>query len=330
MALLDLFIFIPFFGCRLFGGLFRRSFLRRFIKRRFLFRRKIFRDLRIRRTLFLIRSFRHFRLFRFRRFPGLRLLRRFFRQLVRLLLRQDLRRFLARRGKVLVLRRFSQERFFRHGDRFGGCGLFVLRRFVRRFDRSLFQLFLRRSRFFRECQAKIGKIQLVRIDLRQHGRLRLRGDLFFRLRLRQWLFRLLFDKLFREIFRQRLFRFRLGLFGAYMCTGVFFLDDLGFFRRFGLLRRGGFAVGKRRFAARYRFAVFPLDLQNLTHRRAEAADDRRLALGTGFVKHALIPVENALALGSVKKRQQAPQLRHEAFSVQRGTPPIRTVTICHR
>ena len=115
-----------------------------------------------------------------------------------------------------------------------------------------------------------------------------------------------------------------------MCTGVFFLDDLGLFRRFGLLRRGGFAVGKRRFAVRYRFAVFPLDLQHLTYRRAEAADDRRLALGTGFVKHALIPVEDTVALGSVKERQQAPQLRHEAFSVQRGTPPIRTVTICHR
>ena len=115
-----------------------------------------------------------------------------------------------------------------------------------------------------------------------------------------------------------------------MYTGVFFFDDLGLFRRFGLLRPGGFAVGKRRFAARYRFAVFPLDLQHLTYRRAEAADDRRLALETGFVKHTLIPVEDTVALGSIEERQQAPQLRHEAFSVQRGTPPIRTVTICHR
>ena len=46
--------------------------------------------------------------------------------------------------------------------------------------------------------------------------------------------------------------------------------------------------------------------------------------------HALIPVEDTVALGSIEERQQAPQLRHEAFSVQRGTPPIRTVTICHR
>ena len=220
-------------------------------------------------------------------------------------------------------------------QRFERQWLFVLRRSVRRFARFLFRLFLRRgrhdrrSRFFRERQAEIRKVQLVKIDLRQHGRLRLRGDFFFRLGLRQ-LFRQLFDKLFGEIFRQRLFRFRLALFGEYMCTGVFFLDDLGLFRRFGLLRPGGFAVGKRRFAVRYRFAVFPLDLQHLTYRRAEAANDRRLALGTGFVKHALIPVEDTVALGSIEECQQTPQLRHEAFSVQRGTPPIRTVTICHR
>ena len=115
-----------------------------------------------------------------------------------------------------------------------------------------------------------------------------------------------------------------------MYTGVFFFDDLGLFRRFGLLRPDGFAVGKRRFAARYRFAVFPLDLQDLTHRRTEAADHCRLALRAGLVEHALVPAENAVALGGVQKRQKAPQLRHEAFSVQRGTPPIRTVTICHR
>ena len=159
-----------------------------------------------------------------------------------------------------------------------------------------------------------SEVQLVKIDLRQHGRLRLRGDFFFRLGLRQ-LFRLLFDKLFGEIFRQRLFRFRLALFGEYMCTGVFFLDDLGLFRRFGLLRPGGFAVGKRRFAVRYRFAVFPLDLQHLTYRRAEAADDRRLALGTGFVKHALIPVEDTVALEAASRN--ASRLRSSAMKLFR-------------
>ena len=45
---------------------------------------------------------------------------------------------------------------------------------------------------------------------------------------------------------------------------------------------------------------------------------------------SVVSDEDTVALGSIEERQQAPQLRHEAFSVQRGTPPIRTVTICHR
>ena len=104
-------------------------------------------------------------------------------------------------------------------QRFERQWLFVLCRSVRRFARFLFRLFLRRgrhdrrSRFFCKRQAEIRKVQLVKIDLRQHGRLRLRGDLFFRLGLRQQLFRLLFDKLFGKFFRQRFFCLRLGLFG---------------------------------------------------------------------------------------------------------------------
>ena len=214
--------------------------------------------------------------------------------------------------------------------------LFVLCRHCGRFRFFRLRRFLRngrhyrRRRFLRKRQTEIGEVQIVKIDLRQAG-LRLglgRRCLRSRLRIlrRQGFLRLLFC----SGFRQRLFRFRFGLARKDVHTGVLF-HDLRLRRRFGSLRFGCvISVGKRRFAARYGFAVFPLDLQDLTHRRTEAADDRRLTLGTGFVKHALIPVENALALGSVKKRQQAPQLRHEAFSVQRGTPPIRTVTICHR
>ena len=211
MALLDLFIFILFFGCRLFGGLLRLLRSGRLLRKALFLGQKPVPGFRA------VRRFRLFRLrFRFRHL-GLRLRWCF----VRGLLRCAVRRFSGRLFRIRMcrlVRLFLRQHLFGI-QRFERQWLFVLCRHCGRFRFFRLRRFLRngrhyrRRRFLRKRQTEIGEVQIVKIDLRQAG-LRLglgRRFLCSRLRIlrRQGFLRLLFC----SGFRQRLFRFRLALFG---------------------------------------------------------------------------------------------------------------------